>query len=436
MKETVAIVGLGYVGLPLAVAFGRERRTIGFDSNAAKLARYRAGEDPSGEVSTAALAAAALLEFTDDPRHLAAAAVIVVVVPTPIDGARRPDLAPLINASVTVGRQLSPGTVVVYESTVYPGCTEEVCVPILEQESGLPWAGRDGAADDGDGFFIGYSPERINPGDHVHRLETITKVVSGDTPATLERVAKLYGSVIEAGVYRAASVKVAEAAKVIENTQRDLNIALMNELALIFQKLNIDTLDVLEAAGTKWNFLPFRPGLVGGHCIGVDPYYLTYKAESVGYHPQVVLGGRRVNDGMGKYIAEQTVKQLAARGHPVAGATVTVLGLTFKENCPDLRNSRVEDILSELAAYHCRLQVHDPLADAAEARREYGVDLVGWEALQPAHAVILAVPHACYLERSVEGLAGTVSGDGVVMDVKGVLDRAAASALGIALWRL
>ncbi|WP_232059262.1 nucleotide sugar dehydrogenase [Kineobactrum salinum] len=376
MNETVGIVGLGYVGLPLAVAFGSRRRTIGFDLNEQKLNHYREGHDPSGEVSREQLAAASQLEFTTDPAQLAEASIIIVVVPTPIDHAHRPDLSPLEGASRTVAAHLRPGTIVIYESTVYPGCTEEVCVPLLEAGSGLQWAGRDGAAVAAEqGFFIGYSPERINPGDKVHRLETITKVVSGDTPQTLERVAQLYESVVEAGVHRAASVKVAEAAKVIENTQRDLNIALMNELALIFNKLGIDTLDVLEAAGTKWNFLPFRPGLVGGHCIGVDPYYLTYKAESVGYHPQVVLGGRQTNDGMGKFIAEQTVKQLVGRGHPVAGARVIVLGLTFKENCPDLRNSRVEDIIRELQDYCCDVIVHDPLASPEEAQLEYGVTL-------------------------------------------------------------
>tara|TARA_E500000305_G_scaffold43419_1_gene33568 strand:+ start:1310 stop:2638 length:1329 start_codon:yes stop_codon:yes gene_type:complete len=437
MQETVAIVGLGYVGLPLAVAFGRSRRTIGFDLNARKLDHYRAGHDPSGEVSPEALASAAQLEFTSEAAALAEATIIIVVVPTPIDHAHRPDLSPLEGASRAVAEHLRPGTVVIYESTVYPGCTEEVCVPLLEAGSGLPWAGRSGedvAVDSG--FFIGYSPERINPGDKVHRLETITKVVSGDTPATLERVAQLYETVVEVGVHRAASVKVAEAAKVIENTQRDLNIALMNELAMIFNKLGIDTLDVLEAAGTKWNFLPFRPGLVGGHCIGVDPYYLTYKAESAGYHPQVVLGGRKTNDGMGKFIAEQTVKQLVSRGHPVAGARVTVLGLTFKENCPDLRNSRVEDIIRELQDYCCDVSVHDPLADAAEAEEEYGIELVAWEALPPAHAVVFAVPHAEYVGKGLALVTPILAPGGVVIDVKGVLDRNAAAEAGLALWRL
>lgn len=434
MSETVGIVGLGYVGLPLAVAFGGKTRTIGFDLNEQKLEQYRAGVDPTGEVGSDRLRSATWLEFTSSPGDLAEASVIIVVVPTPIDDAKRPNLKPLEAASRTVGRVMKPGTIVVYESTVYPGCTEEVCVPILEAESGLRWAGRDGGV--GEGFHIGYSPERINPGDQVHRLENITKVVSGDTPETLERLAALYGSVVEAGVHRAASVKVAEAAKVIENTQRDLNIALMNELALIFQKLDIDTLDVLEAAGTKWNFLPFRPGLVGGHCIGVDPYYLTYKAQSVGFHPQVVLGGRQTNDSMGKFIAEQAIKQLARHGHPVAGARIAVLGLTFKENCPDLRNSRVVDIIAELQDYGCQISVHDPLACADEAREEYGVTLTPFSQLSGAHAVVLAVPHHEYLERGLDAVMPILAEGGVILDVKSVLDREKAAELGLRLWRL
>lgn len=439
--ETIAIVGLGYVGLPLAVAFGNKRRTIGFDLNESKLAQYRSGIDPTGEVGAEKLATAKRLELTSDPSQLSEASIIIIVVPTPIDHARRPDLRPLEGASRTVGKYLRPGTTVIYESTVYPGCTEEVCVPILEEASGLRWAGRQmgdeqAAVDASNGFFIGYSPERINPGDTVHRLETITKVVSGDTPKTLERVAQLYETVVVAGVHRASSVKVAEAAKVIENTQRDLNIALMNELALIFNRLDIDTLDVLEAAGTKWNFLPFRPGLVGGHCIGVDPYYLTYKAESVGYYPQVVLGGRQTNDSMGKFLAEQTVKQLVRNGHPVAGAKIIVLGLTFKENCPDLRNSKVADIVHELKEYCCEVSVHDPLAKASEASSEYDIDLVAWEDLAPAHAVILAVPHAVYLAQGIDLVLPLLGNDGVVIDVKGSLDRHKAAAAGVNLWRL
>ena len=314
--------------------------------NEQKLEHYRAGNDPSGEVEPQQLALADQLEYTSDPARLSEAGIVIVVVPTPIDGARRPDLGPLTGACRTVGAHLRPGATVIFESTVYPGCTEEVCVPLLEQASGMAWAAREEGGAAPGVFHVGYSPERINPGDKEHRLETITKVVSGDTPESLKRIADLYREVVHAGVHEAASIKVAEAAKVIENTQRDLNIALMNELALIFNRLEIDTLDVLEAAGTKWNFLPFRPGLVGGHCIGVDPYYLTYKAEAVGHHPQVILAGRKTNDNMGKFIAEQTVKRLVSLGHPIKGAVVTILGLTFKENCPDLRNSRVEDIIA------------------------------------------------------------------------------------------
>jgi len=432
--DTIAIVGLGYVGLPLAVAFGRQRKTIGFDLNERKLAHYRSGRDPSGEVSPQQLAEAALLEYTSDPGQLAQAGIIIVVVPTPIDVARRPDLSPLEGACRSVGAHLQPGATVIFESTVYPGCTEEVCVPILEKSSGLSWSGSpDGAAG---GFYVGYSPERINPGDKEHRLETIVKVVSGDTPATLDRVANLYSEVVQAGVHRAASIKVAEAAKVIENTQRDLNIALMNELALIFNRLGIDTLDVLQAAGTKWNFLPFRPGLVGGHCIGVDPYYLTYKAEAVGYHPQVVLAGRKTNDNMGKFIAEQTVKRLVHQGHCVNGARVAVLGLTFKENCPDLRNSRVVDIISELQEYCCDILVHDPLADPEEARSEYGLELKSWEELSDCQAVILAVPHAHYLSLDTAGLEAILADGGTLIDIKSVLDRDKLAAAQLNVWRL
>jgi len=434
--ETVAIVGLGYVGLPLAVAFGSKMTTIGLDLNEQKLAAYRSGLDPSGEVAAEALENAQKLEFTSNPGELERADYVIVVVPTPIDEARRPDLTPLERATASVGRHLRPGATVIFESTVYPGCTEEVCVPILERESGAPWAGRGSETAGSTGFYVGYSPERINPGDKKHRLETIVKVVSGDVPQTLDRVAGLYGSIIDAGVYRAGSIKVAEAAKVIENTQRDLNIALMNELAMIFDRLEIDTLDVLEAAGTKWNFLPFRPGLVGGHCIGVDPYYLTYKAESVGYHPQVVLGGRRVNDGMGKYIAEQTVKQLASRGLPITGAPVTVLGLTFKEDCPDLRNSRVPDIVRELESYGCQVQVHDPLAEAEEARHEYGITLCPWNGLGSAHAVVLAVPHADYVTRPLADFAALLDDKAVLIDVKCAIERSRAEEAGVSLWRL
>ncbi len=433
--DTIAIVGLGYVGLPLAVAFGRLRRTIGLDLNEEKLAHYRAGIDPSGEVEPQQLALASMLEFSSDARMLSEAQIIIVVVPTPIDQARRPDLSPLEGACRAVGAYLQPGTTVIFESTVYPGCTEEVCVPLLEQASGLSWAGRQPGGS-GHGFYVGYSPERINPGDKEHRLETITKVVSGDTPETLEKVALLYGEVVRAGTHRAASIKVAEAAKVIENTQRDLNIALMNELALIFNRLNIDTLDVLEAAGTKWNFLPFRPGLVGGHCIGVDPYYLTYKAEAVGHHPQVILAGRKTNDTMGKFVAEQTVKRLVQHGHPVSGAKVAILGLTFKENCPDLRNSKVVDIIDELREYCCNVLVHDPLANPAEAQAEYGIELCALQDLRNCHAVILAVPHAQYLQLSVADYGAMMDEGATLIDIKSVLDRAELKKAKLNVWRL
>ncbi|MFT4517680.1 MAG: UDP-N-acetyl-D-galactosamine dehydrogenase [Halioglobus sp.] len=432
---TVAVVGLGYVGLPLAVAFGRMYHTIGLDLNEEKLAHYRAGNDPSGEVDSAALAESDKLEFTSDASKLAEAQTIIVVVPTPIDEARRPDLSPLEGACRTVGAHLTPGTTVIFESTVYPGCTEEVCVPILEQVSGLTWSGRDGATDS-KGFYVGYSPERINPGDKEHRLETITKVVSGDTAESLERIAKLYGSIVHAGTHQAASIKVAEAAKVIENTQRDLNISLMNELALIFDRLGIDTLDVLEAAGTKWNFLPFRPGLVGGHCIGVDPYYLTYKAEAVGYHPEVILAGRKTNDNMGKFIAEQTVKHLVRHGHRVAGAKVAVLGLTFKENCPDLRNSKVVDIIAELDEYCCDVLVHDPLAEAKEAEAEYGLQLCEMADLKDCQAVILAVPHTEYLALSVADFKSMMDKDATLVDIKSILDRKELTEAGLNFWRV
>ena len=425
--QVVAVVGLGYVGLPLAVEFGRKFRTIGFDLSQAKVDAYRRGEDPTGEVSREALAAAKRLEVTTDPAALAAADFIVVAVPTPVDDAHQPDFSPLVGASEFVGRHMKRGATIAFESTVYPGATEEICIPVIERHSGMKWK---------QDFFIGYSPERINPGDKEHTLTRITKVVSGDTPETLERVAKFYASVVAAGVFRASSIKVAEAAKVIENTQRDLNIALMNELSLIFHKIGIDTLEVLEAAGTKWNFLPFRPGLVGGHCIGVDPYYLTHKADKLGYHPQVILAGRRINDGMGKYVAEQTVKQMIASGSPVRGAQVIVLGLTFKEDCPDLRNSRVIDVIRELESYGAVVHVHDPVADAAEARHEYGVDLVPFDALPRAAAIVAAVAHKEFRVRPLDDFVGKLVPGGVYADVKCQADAAALRARGLIVWRL
>jgi len=426
-SQVVAVVGLGYVGLPLAVAFGKRFATIGYDLSQAKVDAYRRHVDPTGEVSTADLAAARRLEVTADAAALARADFIVVAVPTPVDEAHQPDFGPLVGASESVGRHMKRGATVVYESTVYPGATEEICVPVLERHSGMTWK-RD--------FHVGYSPERINPGDKEHTLERITKVVAGDDEATLERVAAFYGAVVAAGVYRASGIKVAEAAKVIENTQRDLNIALMNELALIFHKIGIDTTEVLEAAGTKWNFLPFRPGLVGGHCIGVDPYYLTHKADKLGYHPQVILAGRRINDGMGKYVAEQTVKHLIRSGFAVKGADVAVLGLTFKENCPDLRNSRVIDIVHELASYGANVHVHDPLADAAEARHEYGVDLVGWERLPRCSALVAAVAHREFRARPLDDYLAKLAPGGVYVDVKCQADAAALRERGIVVWRL
>ncbi len=424
---TVAVVGLGYVGLPLAVAFGRKLATIGYDVSERKVAAYRRHDDPAGEVTEAAFRAATGLECTTDPSALKRADVVIVAVPTPIDNAHQPDFGSLMSASETVGRHMKRGAVVVYESTVYPGATEEVCVPILERHSGMAWK-RD--------FNVGYSPERINPGDKEHTLERIVKVVSGDTPETLEKVAALYGVVVDAGVHRASSIKVAEAAKVIENTQRDLNIALMNELALLFHKLGLDTLEVLEAAGTKWNFLPFRPGLVGGHCIGVDPYYLTHKADMVGYHPQVILAGRRINDSMGKYIAEQTIKQMIHNGSAIKDGVVNVLGLTFKENCRDLRNSRVFDVIEEFRSYGLRVYVHDPVASAEDAKREYGIELLEWDNLPIADATVLAVAHDALIRRPIEEFAEKTVKGGCLTDVKAKLAPEKVRASGLRLWRL
>ena len=425
--SVVAVVGLGYVGLPLAVEFGKRYRTIGFDLSQAKIDAYVQGRDPTGEVPGSELQAARLLEPTTDAGLLREADFIIVAVPTPVDIAHNPDFAPLASASEIVGRHLKPGSTVVFESTVYPGATEEICVPLIERHSGMRWK---------QDFHVGYSPERINPGDREHTLTRIVKVVSGDTPQTLERVAAMYGSVITAGVHRATSIKVAEAAKVIENTQRDLNIALMNELSLIFHRIGIDTGEVLAAAGTKWNFLPFRPGLVGGHCIGVDPYYLTHKAESLGYHPQVILAGRRINDGMGKYIAEQTVKQMSRAGFPIRGAKVIVLGLTFKEDCPDLRNSKVIDVIQELRTYGVEVHVHDPIAAAGEARHEYGIELVDWDLLPRAAAIVAAVAHHDYRKRPLDDFLARLEPRGVVMDVKSALDTEALRARGVHTWRL
>ncbi|NOT95057.1 MAG: nucleotide sugar dehydrogenase [Nitrospira sp.] len=430
MKENVrkvAVVGLGYVGLPIAVAFGKQQRVVGFDINKAKIAELQKGIDRTGEVSSADLKATDVL-YTFQPSDLKAADFIIVAVPTPINEALQPDMTALRKSSELIGANLSPGSIVVFESTVYPGATEEVCLPILEQASGMKC---------GVDFKLGYSPERINPGDKEHTLEKIIKVVSAQDEASLEIVASTYARVVKAGIHRASSIKVAEAAKVIENTQRDLNIALMNELALIFNRLGIDTKSVLEAAGTKWNFLKFYPGLVGGHCIGVDPYYLTSKAESVGYHPQVILAGRRINNGMGKFIAEQTMKRLSQLARPVNDLKVAVLGLTFKENVPDLRNSKVPDIIQELREYGVQVLVHDPIAESEESVAEYGIHLQQWKDLQNVDGLIIAVAHRAYTEMSLQELLKPLRSqqDGVVIDVKGLLDQAKLSS-SLKYWRL
>jgi len=412
--KTIAVIGLGYVGLPLAVEFGKSRPVIGFDINGGRIKALRSGRDTTQEVSADELNDADHLSFTTDSADLAAASIYIVTVPTPIDSYKRPDLTPLIKASETLGRVLKRGDIVIYESTVYPGATEEDCVPVLERVSGLTF---------NTDFFAGYSPERINPGDKQHRLPDIRKVTSGSTPEVAEEVDRLYASIITAGTYKAGSIRVAEAAKVIENTQRDLNIALVNELAIIFNKMGIDTDAVLKAAGTKWNFLPFRPGLVGGHCIGVDPYYLTHKAEAMGYHPQVILAGRRINDGMGAYVANQLVKTMLKRRLQVDGARVLILGLTFKENCPDLRNTRVVDVVSELRDYGVQVDVHDPWVDAAEAKHEYGLDLVTTPEPAAYDGVILAVAHDTYRDAGATALRGYGGPDHVFCDLKSVFAR-------------
>ena len=424
---TIAVIGLGYVGLPLAVEFGKKHETLGFDLSVEKVSAYARHVDPTGEVSGEDLRAATRLSCSTDPAVIGKADFIVVAVPTPVDDAHQPDFTPLLKSSESVGRHIKRGATVVFESTVYPGATEEVCIPIIEKHSGLKWK-RD--------FFVGYSPERINPGDKERTVTKIVKVVSGDTPETLERVASVYGSIITAGVYRASSIKVAEAAKVIENTQRDLNIALMNELSVIFHRIGIDTIEVLKAAGTKWNFLPFRPGLVGGHCIGVDPYYLTHKAEMLGYTPQVILAGRRINDSMGKYVAEQTVKQMIANDLSVKGAPIIVLGMTFKENCPDIRNSKVIDVVRELQSFGARVLVHDPIASSAECEHEYGLGLTDWDSLPQAAAIVASVSHKEYADMGVDGLLRKLVPGGVFVDVKSAYDPVALQSAGVRSWRL
>jgi len=416
--RTVAIIGLGYVGLPLAVEFGKQRPVIGFDINPARIAELQNGQDHTLECSTAELRQATHLRYSCQTEDLRQAQVFIVTVPTPVDQANRPDMTPLVKASETVGKVLKAGDVVIYESTVYPGATEEVCVPVLERVSGLKF---------NVDFYCGYSPERINPGDKEHRLPTIKKVTSGSTPAVADAVDALYSQIITAGTHKASSIKVAEAAKVIENTQRDVNIALMNELSLIFHKLGIDTLEVLQAAGTKWNFLPFRPGLVGGHCIGVDPYYLTHKAQEVGYHPEVILAGRRINDSMASHVADETVKLMLRKGLPVLNGKVLVLGLTFKENCPDVRNTKVVDIVKALQGYNTQVDVFDPWIDVAEAEHEYGLHCLT-DMPQPGQyaAVILAVGHHQFMELGESGIKALGQPNAVLFDVKSILPLGAA----------
>ena len=425
--RTVAVAGLGYVGLPVAVEFGKWRTTLGYDVSHERIESLQRRVDTTDEMTTLDLEEARRLRVTQDPAELEQADFVIVAVPTPINAARQPELRPLESASVTVGKHLKPGAIVIYESTVYPGATEEICIPILERHSGMRWR---------QDFHVGYSPERINPGDKEHSFANITKVVSGDDPETLERVADLYASVVKAGVYRVSSIRVAEAAKVIENTQRDLNIAFVNELAIIFDRLGLDTMEVLKAAGTKWNFLPFRPGLVGGHCIGIDPYYLTHKAELVGYHPEVILAGRRINDGMGPHIARKTVQQIIHAGRNVKGARVNVLGLTFKENCPDIRNSKVVGILRELRDFGVETFVHDPAADPAAALEEYGLRLRAWEDLPAADALILAVAHRQFLELPVSAYLQKIVRHGCFIDVKSAFEPAPFRKEGLLVWRL
>ncbi len=412
-NDPIAIIGLGYVGLPLAVEFGKRRPVIGYDINVGRIAELKSGRDHTREVAPAELVAARHLALTADPLALAAAKIFIVTVPTPIDAHKRPDLSPLLKASALVGRSLKKGDIVIYESTVYPGCTEEDCVPILEAESSLIF---------NQDFYCGYSPERINPGDRDHRLINIKKVTSGSTPEVADAVDTLYSEIIVAGTHRASSIKVAEAAKVIENTQRDLNIALMNELSIIFHRLGIDAMEVLEAAGTKWNFLPFRPGLVGGHCIGVDPYYLTHKAQEVGYFPDVVLAGRRINDGMARYVADETVKYMLRKGLPVLNSRILILGLSFKENCPDIRNTKIVDIISHLKGYHIDVDVYDPWIDIKEAEREYGLICLSTSPERGLYqAIIVAVGHQQFIELGAGSIRAYGQPNAVVFDVKSIL---------------
>lgn len=427
-SEQIGVIGLGYVGLPLAVEFGKLRPVIGFDINLARIAELRAGKDSTLEVTSEEIAAARQLQFSSDLNALENCDIFIVTVPTPIDKANRPDLTPLVKASETVGKAIKPGSIIIYESTVFPGCTEEICVPVLEKFSGLTF-NKD--------FFCGYSPERINPGDKVNTLTTVKKITSGSTPEIAEIVDDLYGSIIKAGTWKASSLKVAEAAKVIENSQRDLNIAFVNELSVIFDRLCIDTIEVLEAAGSKWNFLPFRPGMVGGHCIGVDPYYLTHKAEEVGYHPQVVLAGRRINDNMARYVARSVIRLMLKNGIDVARSTVGVMGVTFKENCPDIRNSKVADLVAELHNWGVTVVVSDPWANLEEVEREYGIQLGVIDSAHPVDSLVVAVGHQEYRQLRPEELRTLCRGKNPVLaDIKALFDRHAAAAAGFSIFRL
>lgn len=427
-KEKILIVGLGYVGLPLALEFGKKYKTIGFDLSNEKIESYKNKCDPMGEVSSKQIEDAVHLTFSSCPESICEADVIIIAVPTPVDDANKPDFTPLINASSHVGEFMKHGATIVYESTVYPGATEEVCIPILEKFSNMKW-GKD--------FHVGYSPERVNPGDKQRTLTKVMKVVSGDCQETLKFLTRLYGSIIEAGIHCCQSIKVAEASKVIENTQRDLNIALMNELAIVFDKIGIDTIEVLEAAGTKWNFLPFRPGLVGGHCIGVDPYYLTYKAELLGYHPQVILAGRRINDGMAGYIAEKTIQKLIMAGQCSKGDKIVIMGLTFKENCADLRNSKVVNLVRRFEEYGLEVVVHDPIASKEESKQEYGIDLISWSELpKNVSAVLVAVAHEHYLIKPESEITSFLMKGGLFVDVKAAFNGQIIKDAGYEFWRL
>ena len=427
-NDTIAIVGLGYVGLQLAVEFGKRIPTVGLDLSTSKVESLRRHIDLTGEVSTHELKKASQLKYHTDPQVIENTNIIIVAVPTPVDSAHQPDFKPLIKSSETVGKHLKRGAVIIYESTVYPGATEEVCIPVLEKNSGLKWK---------EDFWVGYSPERINPGDNEHTVTKIVKIVAGDTPITLDKVAEVYESIIPAGVYKASSIQVAEAAKVIENIQRDLNIALMNELAMIFEFVGVDTMEVLEAAGTKWNFLPFRPGLVGGHCIGVDPYYLSHKAEMMGYHPELILAGRRINNHISNYIAQQTIKKMINNNTNILGANVIILGFTFKENCSDIRNSKIAELVTDLRDFGCKVYIHDPLADTKQTKKEYDISLTDWDQLpQNVDAIVAAVAHSFYTKQTASKLLNPLKSGGVFIDVKSAYSPEAIKATGADLWRL